>query len=188
MTHATFPRPRPNTDLMLVYRARRKLNPDPLYVCTQVLARFGHLDPIINLKIDGTTNARTFTEDERDDGVDDDGVDDDGQRTARSLRHVGDDGVEVTQRMFVLTHELLKMKAAVNTWEKHLEDKLEDLNDKQGRRIETEEQARVGKLRVMSGAEPVRPAERTIDGEEQENDPAEQENGSGRSQPLLQHV
>ena len=75
---------------MLVYRARRKLNPDPLYVCTQVLARFGHLDPIINLKIDGTTNARTFTEDD-----------------------VGDDGVEVTQRMFVLTHELLKMKAAL---------------------------------------------------------------------------
>ena len=105
---------------MLVYRARRKLNPDPLYVCTQVLARFGHLDPIINLKIDGTTNARTFTEDD-----------------------VGDDGVEVTQRMFVLTHELLKMKAAVNTWEKHLEDKLDDLNDAQGQMIETEERARV---------------------------------------------
>ena len=144
---------------MLVYRARRKLNPDPLYVCTQVLARFGHLDPIINLKIDGTTNARTFTEDD-----------------------VGDDVVEVTQRMFVLTHELLKMKAAVNTWEKHLERKLDDLNDAQGQLIETEERARVGKLRALSGAEPVRSAERTIDGEEQENDPAEQENGSGRSQ------
>jgi hypothetical protein len=138
-------------DLVLVFRARRKLNPDPLYVCAEILERAGYLDggivdvgdsvadavdhanPAGGAKIRKAVSRQSlhlhsekFEEMNKNDDVQDGNF----------------QPVKITPRMLAIARDTLKMKIAMVQWEKECELKLKKSEDDRTKAIIDEEQGR----------------------------------------------